>query len=143
MAEAKVLLVDDEAEFLDGLSERLTNRGYQVDTALSGSEALGKISGNLYDAIVLDLMMPEMDGLQTLQKATEEKPELQVIFLTGHASLDKGLEAMKGGALDFLEKPVDLDLLVEKIQEGKSRRVRLEDQLKDAAVKEALKKYGW
>ncbi len=143
MAEAKVLLVDDEAEFLDGLSERLTNRGYRVDTALSGSEALGKIGGHLYDAIVLDLMMPEMDGLQTLQKATEEKPELQVIFLTGHASLDKGLEAMKGGALDFLEKPVDLDLLVEKIQEGKSRRVRLEDQLKDAAVKEALKKYGW
>jgi DNA-binding NtrC family response regulator len=143
MAEARVLIVDDEAEFLDSIGERLRNRGFQVDTALNGREALQKVQGNLYDAIVLDLMMPEMDGLQTMEKALEKKPELQVILLTGHATLEKGLEAMKGGALDFLEKPVDLDLLIQKIAEGKSRRVLLEDQLKDAAVKEALKKYGW
>lgn len=143
MAEARVLIVDDEADFLDSISERLRNRGFLVDTALSGSEGLQMVKGNIYDAIVLDLMMPDMDGLQTMKKALEKKPEVQVILLTGHATLEKGLEAMKGGALDFLEKPADLDLLIQKIEEGSSRRVLLVDQIREKAVREALRKYGW
>jgi DNA-binding NtrC family response regulator len=143
MDEARVLIVDDEAEFLDSIGERLRNRGFQVDTALSGSEGLQKVQGNIYDAIVLDLMMPDMDGLQTMEKALEKKPELQVILLTGHATLEKGLEAMKGGALDFLEKPADLDSLIQKIEEGKSRRVLLVDRIREKAVRAALRKYGW
>lgn len=143
MAEARVLIVDDEADFLDSISERLRNRGFLVDTVLSGSEGLQMVKGNIYDAIVLDLMMPDMDGLQTMKKALEKKPEVQVILLTGHATLEKGLEAMKGGALDFLEKPADLDLLIQKIEEGSSRRVLLVDQIREKAVREALRKYGW
>lgn len=143
MAEANVLIVDDEVDFLESFSERLRNRGFAVDTASSGVQALEKIQGNIYDAIVLDLMMPELDGLATLREALAKKPDLQIILLTGHATVQSGVEAIREGALDFLEKPADLDTLVAKIREGKTRRLELDEQSREEAVREALKKYGW
>lgn len=143
MAEANVLIVDDEMDFLESFSERLRNRGFAVDTASSGVQALEKIQGNIYDAIVLDLMMPELDGLATLREALAKKPDLQIILLTGHATVQSGVEAIREGALDFLEKPADLDTLVAKIREGKTRRLELDEQSREEAVREALKKYGW
>ncbi len=143
MAEAFVLIVDDEKEFLESISARLENRGFAVDTATSGDQALEKIQGALYDAIVLDLMMPGLDGMATLKQALQKKPDLQIILLTGHASVQHGVEAIRQGALDFMEKPADLDALVAKILEGKDRRLELDAQSREEAVRAALKKYGW
>ncbi len=143
MAEANVLVVDDEPEFLESVAERLGNRGFWVDTAGDGAQALKKIQQNLYDAVVLDLKMPKVDGLETLRQALAQKPELQIILLTGHASVKHGVEAMRLGAMDFLEKPADLDLLAEKILEGKNRRREIDAQEREAAVMDALKKFGW
>lgn len=143
MYEANVLVVDDEQEFLETVSERLTNRGFRVDTASNGAEALEKIQGNIYDAIVLDLMMPQLSGMDTLKQALQKKSDLQIILLTGHADVKTGVEAMREGALDFMEKPADLDALAAKIKEGKARRVEMDDQAREAAVREALKRYGW
>jgi len=143
MAEANVLVVDDEPEFLESVAERLANRDFAVDTAADGEQALDKIQGNLYDAIVLDVMMPGLDGMETLQRALAKKPDLQIILLTGHASVQTGVEAMRRGALDFMEKPADLDQLAAKIKEGKARRMEMDAETREAAVREALKKYGW
>jgi len=105
----KVLLVDDEEDFLDVLAERIRTRGMDVETSTSAAEALAKADETSYDAIVLDLMMPGVDGLEALKALKERRPELQVILLTGHASVQKGIEAMKLGATDFLEKPAEDD----------------------------------
>jgi DNA-binding NtrC family response regulator len=143
MAEAYVLVVDDEKEFLESVAERLLNRDISVDTAQNGAQALEKIGANSYDAIVLDLMMPELDGMETLKLALRNKPDLQIILLTGHASVHHGVEAMREGALDFMEKPADLDALVAKIMEGRSRRLEIDAQTRERAVREALTKYSW
>lgn len=143
MSEAKVLVVDDEKEFLDSISERMENRGYSVDTATSGPEALKKLDTESFDAIVLDFMMPEMDGLETLQRIRENHPELQVILLTGHATLDKGVEAIKLGAMDFLEKPAKLELLTAKIKEAKAKRMVLVQEKHEKAIQEVLTRKGW
>jgi len=143
MAEARVLIVDDEVEFLESIGERLRNRGFVVDTAGSGSQALEMIQSSIYDAIVLDVMMPGLDGMATLKQALARKADLQIILLTGHATLEAGVEAIKLGALDFMEKPADLDLLARKIKQGQERRLELDAQSREEAVREALKKYGW
>ena len=118
----KVLLVDDEKEFVETLAERLRNRGMAVSATDSPLEALGKAEKESYDAVVLDLMMPEMDGIETLARMKKHNPDLQVILLTGQATVEKGVEAMKCGAMDFLEKPIDLKVLAEKIKKAHVRK---------------------
>jgi len=138
----RVLLVDDEEEFLDIMSERMRNRGMEVVTASSAKEALEKIENDLFDAIILDLMMPDMNGLETIKAIKEKKPELQVILLSGQATLEKGIEAMKLGALDVVEKPADMETLVEKIKKAESKRALIVDKQTQENVKEMLKRYG-
>lgn len=143
MAEARVLIVDDEVEFLEGMGERLKNRDFLVDMATSGLEALDKLAINGYDAIVLDLMMPGLDGLETLKRALKKNPDLQIILLTGQASVKIGVEAMREGALDFMEKPANMDALADKIREGRTRRLKLDEKRRMAAVRDALTTRGW
>lgn len=140
---ANVLLVDDEEQFLSAFSERLKTRGLKIDTAASGQQALSQARGKDIDAIVLDLAMPGMDGLETLKKLKAENPDLQVIILTGHGSLEKGVEAMKEGALDFIEKPVDINKLMTRIGEAKQRKVLLIEKKAEEKVKDLLKSKGW
>jgi len=121
----RVLLVDDEEQFLDVLSQRLGTRGIDAETSTSGEEALVKIKNRNFDAIVLDVMMPGMGGIETLKRIRKEYPELQIIMLTGRGSVDKAVEAMKEGAIDFLEKPADINKLMDKIGEAKEKRVLL------------------
>ena len=118
----KVLLVDDEQDFLEIMSERMENRGMEVSTANSAQEALEKIEAETFDAIILDFMMPEMDGLQTIKAIKKAKPELQIILLTGQATLEKGVEAMKLGAMDVLEKPADIEVLAEKVEKAGAQK---------------------
>lgn len=142
MAE-KVLLVDDEADFLEVLSERMEQRGMNVSTSTSARDALKKVEDESFDAVVLDLMMPEMDGIEALQALLKKKPDLQVILLTGQASLDKGIKAMKLGALDFLEKPVDIQTLQAKIKEAQSNKMVLVEKQTSERIKKILTEKAW
>lgn len=139
----KILLVDDEAEFLKTLSERMRARGMDVSTAESAKDALAKVEKGTYDAVVLDLQMPGMDGLEALRILKEKDPKLQVILLTGHATVEKGVEAMKRGALDLLEKPANIETLRQKIEEASARRLVLVSQEAEEKVKDIIASKGW
>jgi CheY-like chemotaxis protein len=143
-SDEKVLLVDDEEEFTSLLAERLESRGLRVDTASSGVEALAKIEGGAkYDLIVLDLAMPGMDGMETLRRLRAANEDLQIILLTGHATLQKGIQAVQLGARDVMEKPADMTVLLQKISEAKLDRVMLVEKRMEESVKEILKSKGW
>lgn len=143
MDKIKVLLVDDEEEFVEVLRERLEVRDLGVDTAGSGEIALSKVREKAFDAILLDLAMPGMDGIETLRGLLQVNPDLQVILLTGRATLEKAVEAMKLGALDFLEKPVDIETLVSRIEDAARRRSSLEDKRIEQRMDDILRKKGW
>jgi len=140
---SNVLLVDDEEQFLDTLSQRLELRGIKVDTVTGGEEAMDKITAKKFDAIVLDLVMPGIDGMETLKRLKEKNPDIQIIMLTGKATVKKGIEAMKLGAEDFLEKPVDLNVLMEKIKKATHNKMLLVEKSRQEEVKKILKKKGW
>lgn len=142
MAE-KILLVDDEKEFLDVMSERMRARGMDVSTAESAQEALQKVEAGGYDAIVLDLMMPGVDGIETLKALKKSQPELQVILLSGQATLEKGVEAMKLGAMDFMEKPADLNELTEKIKTAQAKKMVVVEQQLESKLKDIINAKGW
>ncbi len=139
----KVLLVDDEEEYLDTLAERMRNRGMDVETTTSAEVALKKADTGSYDAIVLDLMMPGMDGLQVLRVLKKKNPDIQVILLTGYATLSKGIEAMKLGALDFIEKPADIKILTEKIKEAQAQKMMFVEKKMVKKMKKLIQKKSW
>lgn len=111
----KVLLIDDEEEFSSTLAERLELRGYETRTALSGEAGLELAANEVFDIAVLDLMMPGMNGLDTLRQIKSFSPEMPVILLTGHGSTREGMEGMRLGAFDYLIKPLDINELIQKI----------------------------
>lgn len=142
MAE-KVLLIDDEAEFLGALSERMSLRGMNVSTAESGEAALAAMDKDSYDAIVLDLQMPGMDGIEVLKYIKTNLPTMQVILLTGHATMEKGIEAIKLGAMDFMEKPANIDTLTEKIKKAQAQKMVLVEKETEQKMKEIMGSKGW
>lgn len=139
----KILIVDDEPDFVEALAKRMKNHGMDVETAGGGEEALGKARSQDYMAIVLDLKMPGMDGIETLERLKEINADLQIILLTGHGSIREGVEAMKYGALDFLEKPADFEELLKKIKAAKAQRMMLVKKSVDEKMTDILKKKGW
>ena len=143
MTEEKVLIVDDEIEFTEVLSTRMESRGMAVDTAASGHEALEKAKNKSYDAIILDLSMPEMDGMETLKHLLSENPDLQVIVLTGYASIEKGVEAIKLGAMEFLKKPAELQELVQQIQRAKDKKMVLVEKRIEEKMRDILQRKSW
>jgi DNA-binding NtrC family response regulator len=142
MAE-KVLLVDDEKDFLEVMAERMAARGIEVSTASSAAEAIRLTEKESFDAIIVDLMMPEMDGIEALKLLKKEKPESQVILLTGHATLEKGIEAMKLGAVDFLEKPADINQLTNKIKKAHARKMMLVAKQIEEKMKKIMGLKSW
>lgn len=121
----RILLVDDEKDFIETLSERMEVRGMAVVTADNGYDAIEKAKKESFDAVILDLQMPGLNGIETLKRLLEIDPNLQVIMLTGHATVQKGVEAVKLGAADFLEKPTELSVLIDRIKEAKVKRMVL------------------
>jgi len=140
---ARVLIVDDEKEFLEVMEERISARGMEVATSMSAKEALATIETEAFDAIIMDFQMPGMDGIEALKAIKEKKPELQIILLTGHASVKKGVEAMKEGALDFIEKPADLDELTDKIKEAQANKMIVVEKQNKKAVEDVLMRFGY
>ncbi len=143
MSDCKVLLVDDETDFVEVLAERLRARDIMADTAITGLTAVTKAEATRYDAIVLDMAMPGMDGIETLERLLELNPDLQVILLTGRATLEQAVTAIKLGALDLLEKPADLDALVDKIETAANQRWSLEEKRIEDRVEDIIRKKGW
>jgi DNA-binding NtrC family response regulator len=138
----KVLLVDDEKDFLDIMSERMQARGMTVKTADSADLALAMLEKESFDAIVMDFKMPGMDGIQALKNIKSQKPELQIILLTGYATVEKTVEAMKIGATDLLEKPADLEALAAKIKQAKADKMLLVEKQTEEKIKDILQRFG-
>lgn len=112
----KILIVDDEYEFRTPLAKIFSRRGLNVDTADSCSQAMAKMTAGPFDVIVMDVSMPQITGIQCLMLIKQEWPAAEVIILTGHASVDSGIEGMRGGAFDYCLKPIDTNELLEKIE---------------------------
>jgi len=118
----RVLLVDDEKDFLDIMAERMGARGMEVSTATSAEDALKMVLKESYDAVIMDLMMPEMDGFKALKLFKETRPDIAIILLTANVPEEKCIEAIKLGAMDVIEKPADLNLLTQKIEAARARK---------------------
>ena len=143
MSENTVLLVDDEEQFVEVLAQRLAARGFSVETADSGHAAVEKVGAQTFDAVLLDMAMPGMDGLETLKTLLRIDPHLQVILLTGRATLGQGVEAMKLGALDLIEKPADIAVLVARLQDASAKRWSLQDRHLQQKLSDIMHKKGW
>ncbi len=141
--EARVLLVDDEEDFLETLSSRLELRGLKVSAVTSGEQAISEAKQQEYDAIVVDLSMPGIDGLETLKRIKADNPNAEIIMLTGHASVQSGVEAMKLGAGDFLQKPVELSELMAKIGEAKNKKMLVLQKQSQEEVRKILQSKSW
>jgi len=139
----RVLLVDDEEDFLEALSERMRTRGMEVTCSTSAREALKLIEEKSFDVVMLDFQMPEMDGLHALRALKEKRPELQVILLTGHGSVERGVEAMKSGASDFVEKPADFKDLTEKISSARAKKMLMVESKMEEEIRSILRERGW
>lgn len=143
MKVGSVLLVDDEEDFTDVLSQRLEARDVLVETASNGAEALEKMERRPFDIVILDLVMPKMGGLETLRKLREIQPEQQVILLTGRADIKSGVEAIKLGASDVLEKPTEIEQLMEKIREAGVLSAESAEKRAEEKVDKILRTMGW
>jgi DNA-binding NtrC family response regulator len=140
-----VLLVDDEVPFVETMAKRLAKRDLSVETAFSGKEALEKLGNDgpsRTDVVILDVKMPGMDGLETLAAIKKEHPNVEVIMLTGHATVENAIEGMKGGAYDYLMKPCEIDLLIAKVAEAVAKKRAHEAKILDARVRMMALK-GW
>lgn len=138
MTLAKLLLVDDETAFLDAMTRRLNKRDFEILTATSGFEALEVLSesGEKIEVVILDVKMPGMDGVETLSEIKRKFPLIEVIMLTGHATVDSAIDGMKQGAYDYLMKPCDMEVLVTKVNEATGKKRRHEEKIIEARMKE-------
>lgn len=117
-----VLFVDDEVDFLETLLKRMKKRDLEVSGVKSGEEALEFLDQNSVDVVVLDVKMPGMDGIQALKEIKTRHPLIEVVMLTGHASVEVAIQGMELGAFDYLMKPIDIDDLLYKIQDAYKKK---------------------
>lgn len=139
--EINVLLVDDEEELLSSLAPALKRRGFSVDTAENGHDALEKVSARNYDVVVLDVKMPGVDGIETLKRMREKGKNFEVLMLTGHPNVNSAFESMKSGAADYIMKPPDVDELTSAIKKLYSKKNLTEIDQGKQIVRDILEKY--
>lgn len=135
MQEMNLMLVDDEERFLATTEKLLARKGYSVVTATSGVEALEKLRSHAIHVVILDVRMPGMDGIATLREIKRQHPLVEVIMLTGHATVEAAIDGLKSGATDFLMKPVDLDDLLAKAEEAFVKRRALDEKIRVAQLR--------
>ena len=116
MERLRILIVDDEEDLVSTLAERLALRGFQVEAATSGAEALRRVSEGDFSVLILDVKMPGIDGLELMAEIKQKDPDLPVILFTGHGSVRDAERGMEEGAFDYLMKPIDIDELIDKIR---------------------------
>ena len=138
-----IMLVDDEVPFVETMGKRLAARNIETIAAFSGEEGLEKLQSHQnINVIVLDIKMPGMNGIDTLKEIKKISPLVEVIMLTGHATVESAIDAMKLGAYDFLMKPFDIEELVHKIQSAAKKKQEHEEKIQEAFKQETLSKYG-
>ena len=137
MLKVKVLVIDDEIEFATTLAERLNIRGFETTACFCAEDAMALIHAkDIPDVVLLDLKMPRLDGLETLEAIKNETPLVEVIMLTGHATVQNAIEGMKRGAFDYLMKPCNLEELIAKIEEAATKKFQHEEKIMEARAKE-------
>ena len=136
MAAISFLLVDDEQALIEVIAQRLRQRGHEVECVFSGQAALDRLElGGIIDIVVLDVKMPGLDGIQTVTRIKKKHPLVEVIMLTGHATVQTAVEAVKHGAMDYLQKPCDIEDLLAKAQKAAQRKKTREAELFEARTK--------
>jgi DNA-binding NtrC family response regulator len=139
-----ILLIDDEEGFVQTMAKRLGKREIVVVKSYSGQEALDILSeNNQIDVAVLDVKMPGMDGIETLKAIKQEFPLVEVVMLTGHATVESAIDGMKMGAFDYLMKPCDIDQLMTKIGEAKTKKLNHEEKIIEAQMREITSRQSW
>lgn len=124
MADVKILLVDDEEDFITAMAERLEMRNLKSQTAYRGEEAMNLVQDEKPDVMILDLRMPGIDGMEVLRRVRKSYPDVQVIIQTGHGNDLDEAEARRLGVFDYLKKPVDLELLIDRIRAAYKEKIK-------------------
>jgi len=122
-----ILVIDDEKSIRNVLKDILTNEGYKVDEAADGEEGFKKFSETDFDAVLCDIKMPKIDGIEFLQKAYELKPEVPIIIISGHGNIETAVDAVKKGAYDYISKPPDLNRLLITIRNATDKKVLVKE----------------
>jgi len=130
----RVLIVDDELDFLETIVKRLNRRKIDATGIDSGLKALELLEREHFDVVILDVRMPGMDGIETLKEMKRKRPLMEVIMLTGHGSVESGVQGMQYGAFDYVMKPASIDDLLEKIHEAYERKVLHEKKVLDSKL---------
>jgi DNA-binding NtrC family response regulator len=130
MEDFRVLIVDDEPDFLETIVKRLRKRKVDATGISSGETALELLEKEHFDVVILDVRMPGMDGIETLREMKRLRPLMEVIMLTGHASVESGMEGMQFGAFDYVMKPANIEDLLEKVRQAYQRKSIHERRLK-------------
>jgi DNA-binding NtrC family response regulator len=133
-----VLIVDDEQDFREAIVKKLEKRNLRCDSAPNGITALEMIKQNNYDVVLLDVKMPDMDGVETLRELKKIAPRVEVVMLTGHASVESGINGIKYGAFDYLMKPMDMDPLMEKLDAAYERKRIQQEKIEMAQIKKDM-----
>ena len=139
MEEMKMMLVDDEERFLSTTQKLLSKKGYDVLTASSGAEALEKLRLHNIHVVILDVKMPGVDGMETLKVIKKTFPLVEVIMLTGHATVESAVDGLKSGATDYLMKPTDVKDLIRKAETAFEKRQVLEEKIRVAQTRSFMK----
>ena len=136
MITTKLLMIDDEESFVSALSKRLAVRDIEVIQAFSGQEGLKRLDEDTsIEVALLDVKMPEMDGIETLKRIKAIHPLVEVIMLTGHATFETAIQGMKLGAFDYLMKPCEIDDLITKLEAAKKKHQEQLEKIMEATGK--------
>jgi DNA-binding NtrC family response regulator len=138
MARYNVLVVDDEQDFREVIVKKLEKRDLHCDSAPDGSTALSMIKTKNFDVVLLDVKMPGMDGIETLREIKKIAPMVEVVMLTGHASVESGINGIKYGAFDYLMKPMDMDPLMDKLDAAYERKRIQQEKIEMAQIKKDM-----
>ncbi len=130
MRRFKVLVIDDEPDFLETIVKRLKKRNLEVIGVGGGKDALREIEDHVFDVAILDMRMPDMDGIETLKELKKKSPLTEVIMLTGHGSIESGMQGMQLGAFDYVIKPANFEELFEKINQAGERKMLHEERIR-------------
>jgi DNA-binding NtrC family response regulator len=143
MSIANILLVDDEVSFVETFSERLELRNLEISKAFSGEDALRALEENKnIEVVILDVKMPGMDGIETLAEIKKKFQLVEVIMLSGQATVESAIEGMKQGAFDYLLKPCDMDQIMAKVTEAAAKKRQHEEKIIQARIKEITSRHA-
>jgi DNA-binding NtrC family response regulator len=135
LKKAHVLLLDDEKEFVDVMKDRLELAGYMVTACYDVEQALQAVKEEAHDVAIIDLIMPDTDGITAMQRMKIVRPLMECIVLSGQGTLRMAVESMKQGAFDFLEKPCEQEVVTQIIDAAHARKLEQDHRIRNAANK--------